>query len=568
MGQGYLSSKATAKHDRILADIASKGLYPSIESGRLRSSDHNVFNKIALNVVDFANARRFLTPGEPFANPASDKDKEDTFQYLVLSQGQGAWSILLERNFTIPFDDYHFEQRLQESVYFIFKLPDGLECEQPSHKINSNSSGDSITDAKYLYDNRYYSYEAHTQQTLEPKQLIAALVPRALADVVKRAFPELEIIAVDDMERGIRHLGLAEEERTPYLTGPDYVTGLQKVVKNHKLTHFGAHILRLPTETDMIHRYKDEISLTGMLAFYDTDDINHALRQAAARVAVDDIEYLVMKGAKVNVKDSGTRQRTALHWTLVRNHPVAARFLLQYGADSHLQDADGYSADSYAAKRGINLEKLRNHRALVERGYQEKAARAKKKTHLTPETFSSMGGASIIDTLTKLCMSAYKDALTGVLEKDPELLSEAQSKLLLNRLGGISHSYWLITSKNTGFNIDATIKELRAGNASTVSSGQQPQPGNVFDSAENAKKALKKRFDVTSVTKGGPRIGFIIQVLGKSDDLIRIFKDQEQFGPKLGFMHMLTFNRNTIEDGAGLLQNAFSSSISKATAGI
>ena len=76
-----------------------------------------------------------------------------------------------------------------------------------------------------------------------------------------------------------------------------------------------------------------------------------ALMFAASGPSIDTIKLLLDSGAKINMIDRN-EQFSALMWAAAEGKTENCKFLLEKGADPFLQDTDGDTAASFAAKAG------------------------------------------------------------------------------------------------------------------------------------------------------------------------------------------------------------------------
>lgn len=76
-----------------------------------------------------------------------------------------------------------------------------------------------------------------------------------------------------------------------------------------------------------------------------------ALMFAASSTDAKTVQLLLDHGAKINMTDSG-EHFTALMWAAAEGQLENVRLLLKYKADTTLQDVDGDTAESFAAKKG------------------------------------------------------------------------------------------------------------------------------------------------------------------------------------------------------------------------
>jgi ankyrin repeat protein len=82
-----------------------------------------------------------------------------------------------------------------------------------------------------------------------------------------------------------------------------------------------------------------------------------ALMFAASGTSTETVQILLDAGAKINMVDSN-EHFSALMWAAAEGQPENVKLLLKKGADIKLQDIDGDTAESFAAKAG--------HTAVVE----------------------------------------------------------------------------------------------------------------------------------------------------------------------------------------------------------
>jgi len=94
----------------------------------------------------------------------------------------------------------------------------------------------------------------------------------------------------------------------------------------------------------------------------DTDRNETALHYAAASGFLSTVDYLLLKGAQVNVRNS--KGHTPVHKSCYYDYPDIIRTLVSYGGDVNIRDNDGISP--------LYLALMRNHQssfvALIECG--------------------------------------------------------------------------------------------------------------------------------------------------------------------------------------------------------
>lgn len=83
--------------------------------------------------------------------------------------------------------------------------------------------------------------------------------------------------------------------------------------------------------------------LQHIVRMYQADNINHALRSAAAKGNLEHVKYLA-KYADIN-EQGGKSKKTALHQAALNGHKDIMDCLIKYGADKDLKDIDNKTAD-------------------------------------------------------------------------------------------------------------------------------------------------------------------------------------------------------------------------------
>lgn len=394
--EGYVSEIAFKKKQALLERIRDHGLFPSSEEERLRSFDEENFTALAINEIDFSSKQitSFASPFLPRApmptsQLSSSAIKEITCNYLERIPLQGAWPIIIERSDKRDFIKLDIEHRLHSSIMFVLKADSYEKTYVTNSFLDPFTPSISNITSKFgpQAANCCYFQEVHTVDKLDMSKVIAILVPEALEKLTQGIFKEngIVILAVKSEEKTLRIPGeklhsTIERDFSLKLSGPNYVAGLQQIIKMCKLEKFATHVVRLPTPEDVLTLYKSDLSEQAILEFYQKDastqmSLEKALRMSAAN-CVDgyDIDYLVQLKVNINAKDNNPKAgKTAAHLAIEKNQTIILQRLLRFPVDLTIQDANGLTIQESAERKKYDLEKLKPdlQRDIEECGKQE-----------------------------------------------------------------------------------------------------------------------------------------------------------------------------------------------------
>lgn len=408
-----IETKLKEKNQAILTSIAENGLHASATSERLRSYEPEACNALSINIVDLTQGRR--RDYQPVVNStANEEDINVVLSNLIYSTTQGAWPIVVERSFDCPTTGYfELEERLANSLLIILKPPIGDRYEKHDTVVSANFDSSHpeflfSNVSKFFTNEGLFSFELGTQHKFTAENdIIAIICPKKMEEQLKIHFKKVLIVPVQNRLQSVKVIvdpkAKSERTKTYQLNGPDYEGGLRRLMTQNGLKRFSCHATRLLTRMDFLKLHKNTLDRKEVLASYNTTDIDHAFRKAAALGHVAEMELLLEYGAKLDVQAPKSR-KTALHYAIKYNQTLSIAFLLERGASKSLKDEeDKLDAEMMAQRKSIKLcslselEKLRFEEQ-QRRGFEEAAA----KLNEVSAKFGGMQGNMTAEKLMEL----------------------------------------------------------------------------------------------------------------------------------------------------------------------